>query len=98
MRAADGDARRDEDVDEDVVAALALEFGGGGGDGAGGDLNAHEWSKDEWRLDPGMFDVMETGTTGGERGEGGYLGEGRGRGERARRDGERGGIEAREAR
>ena len=37
MRAGDGDARRDkevdEDVDEDVVAALALEFGGG--DGAG---------------------------------------------------------------
>ena len=63
MRAADGDARRDEDVDEDVVAALALEFGGG--DGAGGDLNAHEWSKDEWRLDPGMFDVLETGTRGG---------------------------------
>ena len=52
MRAGDGDARRDkevdkevdEDVDEDVVAALALEFGGG--DGAGGDLNAHEWSRD----------------------------------------------------
>ena len=66
MRAGDGDARRDkevdkevdEDVDEDVVAALALEFGGG--DGAGGDLNAHEWSRDEWRLDPGMFDVLET--------------------------------------
>ena len=69
IRAADGDARRDkdvdEDVDEDVVAALALEFGGG--DGAGGDLNAHEWSKDEWRLDPGMFAaVVDTGPDAGE--------------------------------
>ena len=82
IRAADGDARRDkdvdEDVDEDVVAALALEFGGG--DGAGGDLNAHEWSKDEWRLDPGMFDVMETGTTGGSEGKAGISGRGGGEG------------------
>ena len=77
-RAVRDDAWRDEE-DEDVVAALALEFGGD--DGIAGDMDAHAWSKDDWCVDPGMFDVMETVTVrrdldagtakgGGDGGEG----------------------------
>ena len=89
-RAVGDDARRDEE-DEDVVAALALEFGGD--DGIVGDMDAHAWSKDEWRVDPGMFDVMET-VTGGRDWDagiasGGGGGEGSARGGTASAEGSR---------